>query len=258
MTVAVCTMGCDRKAAEGQPSWPYLFDLDGDYTLYINYESTHEDSGAKCDAIAEVEALAQKFPQRVWSFDEWVWNTPHGTLWRHRPQYDQDQNRLASIVTARNMCVEYAMQTNASHLLFCDADIIPPRDVIPKLLELNRDATCGLVHGRGVHSSCQYLFGEKRRWRQGDPSYEVVECEHGNIGFTMISRKLFEAVRFRYGMSMYADGRNCFTSDDPAFHADCHLKFGTWPWLRMDVEGKHVGDLKAEDVAGWGAAEPAR
>ena len=106
------------------------------------------------------------------------------------------------------------------------------------MLEVNRDTVCGLVHGRGVHSSCQYLFGEKRRWDEFGTT--LVECEHGNIGLTMISRKLFEAVRFRYGMSVYPDGRAHVTSDDPAFHLDAFIKFGQWPVLRMDVVGRHV------------------
>lgn len=252
MTVAVCTMGCGRKAKDGFPSWPYLFDLDGDYSLYVNYECQNEYGGSLHfgheghDLYAK---LIAEHPSSNAYFDEWWWQTTSAPKWRSLPKFDQDQSRLASIVIARNMCVEYAMQTNASYLLFVDADIIPPRNIIPKLLELNHDATCGLVHGRGVHANATYLFGEKRRWQQGDPQYTVVECEHCNIGFTMISRRLFEAVRFRYGMTMYEDGRNHLTSDDPAFHADCYLKFKEWPWLRMDVEGQHVGELRAEDVS---------
>jgi hypothetical protein len=251
--IAVCSLGCDRKAAEGFPSWPTLFELDGDYTLYFNYEGALGDGGAEpCDALGLIHLAAygdDSFvppegvePKRRFSIDCWAWETWAGARWRSLPKFDQDQARLASIVTARSMCIEYAMQTNASHLLFVDADIIPPKDIIPKLLEVNRDAVCGLVYGRGVHKTSQYIFGEKRRWDEFGTT--LVECEHGNIGYTMLSRRLFEAVRFRYGRSVYPDGRDHMTSDDPAYHLDCFLKFGQWPVVRMDVVGQHIGDLK--------------
>jgi len=240
MTVAVCSLGCDRKAAEGFPSWPTLFELEGDYSLYFNYEGTKfgPDNQAWFKSTARHDN---------WSFDTWNWNTSAGRDWRSIPKFDQDQARLASIVCARNMCIEYAMQTGASHLLFVDADIIPPKDIIPKMLEVNRDAVCGLVHGRGVHKAAQYIFGEKRRWEEFGTT--LVECEHGNIGYTMLSRRLFEAVRFRYGRSIYPDGRDCMTSDDPAYHLDCFLKFGQWPVVRMDVVGQHIGDLKQDQTS---------
>jgi len=65
----------------------------------------------------------------------------------------------------------------------------------------------------------------------------------------MISRKLFEAVRFRWGTSHYPDGRVNMTSDDPAFHLDCFLKFGEWMYIRTDVLGKHIGELAVNEGA---------
>jgi hypothetical protein len=250
MMIAVCTLGCDRKAAEGVPSWPYLFQLQGDYSLYFNYE--YNDWNANLwFAADEFISKISKQCGKTYCFDMWKWTTWRGN-WRNLPKFDQDQARLASIVTARNMCIEYAMQTEASHLLFVDADIIPPLDIIPKLLEVNEDAVAGLVYGRGAHKACPYVFGEKRHFQMVDSNnrpFMVKEAEHANIGFTMISRKLFEATRFRWGTSHYPDGRVNMTSDDPAFHLDSYLKWGKWMFIRMDVEGRHIGDLKNDEVS---------
>lgn len=245
--IAVATLGCDRKA-ESLHSWDSLFHLEGDYSLYFNYEAGI-DSSAWLPARRKVDDAA--FGSAVpYSFDVWTWNTASGVDWRSRPKFDQDQARLAPIVNARSMAIEYAMQTNASHLLFIDADIIPPKDIIPKLLETNRLTVGGLVHGRGDHAACPYIFGEKRRFQEGHPRfYQMVECEHGNIGFCMIARRVFEQVRFRYGTTEYPDGRNHMVSDDPAYHLDAFLKFHEWHYIRMDVEGKHIGDLKASEAA---------
>lgn len=255
MTIAVATLGCSRKQNDLH-SWKELTQLEGDYRLYINWERQtsidNPDETQRLDTLfEEMAALNTTLPIDA---DVWDWkplfSSPQWDFnWRKRPKFDQDQARLSSIVTARNMCIEYAIQTDCSHLLFIDADIVPPRDIIPKLLEVNQDAVCGLVNGRGCHSHMQYIFGEKRRWKQGPPEYELVEVEHANIGYTMLSRKLIETVRFRYGRSIYPDGRDHITSDDPAYHLDCFIKYGTWPVVRMDVVGQHVGDLKNDEIS---------
>jgi hypothetical protein len=258
--IAVCSLGCSRKLNDVH-SWDTLTKLDGDYALYINYECQYEPMpvGRESDFLLERSlALGAAMGDRNQEFflDVWAWHTfgscsssrgEEAGSWRRRPKFDQDQARLASIVTARNMCIEFAMQMNCSHLLFIDADIIPPLDIIPKLLEVGKDAVGGLVHGRGDHSGCQYIFGEKRRYTGN--GFELVECEHGNIGYTLLSRKLIENIRFRYGVSRYPDGREHMISDDPAYHLDAYLKFGEWMTIRTDVVGRHVGTLKAEEVA---------
>lgn len=258
--IAVASLGCDRKAAEGFPSWPYLFQLQGDYSLYFNYELSSAPVPSNFDGDSnpiafQVARMAEDHgwgEGSAWSLDLWKWTLSAGRPWRRLPKFDQDQARLASIVTARNMCIEFAMQTEASHLLFVDADIIPPLDIIPKLLEVNEDAVAGLVHGRGTHSNLPYVFGEKRQFQMVDAQnrpFMVKEAEHANIGFTMISRKLFEATRFRWGTSHYPDGRVNMTSDDPSFHLDSYLKWGKWMYIRLDVIGRHVGDLKANETS---------
>jgi hypothetical protein len=245
--IAVATLGCTRKR-DDLDAWNTLVHLQGEYRLYINWEQQaipNLDENFLVGSVARLQALN---PVLQIDADIWNWRTL-GTSWRATPKFDQDQARLASIVVARNMAIEYAMQTEASHLLFIDADIVPPLDIIPRLLEVGRDAVGGLVYGRGVHQSMRYVQGEKRRYTQGSPLYTLIEAEHGNIGFCMISRKLFENVRFRYGTSNYPDGRCHMISDDPAFHLDVFIKFGEWMVVREDVVGTHLGTLTQSDVS---------
>lgn len=246
--IAVCTLGCTRKRHDLH-SWSELMNLDGDYSLYINWEAQDHSPDMEEPRFLQVleENLKDLNPLRRLSIDWWQWNTLCGSSWRAHPRFDQDQARLSSIVTARNMCVEYAIQTDASHLMFIDADIIPPRDILTKLLEVNRDAALGMVYGRGTHAACPYIFGEKRRFHEN--GFELIEVEHGNIGYALLTRKLIENIRFRYGRSRYPDGRESMISDDPAFHLDAFLKFGEWPVIRKDTLAQHVGDLKAEEVS---------
>jgi hypothetical protein len=237
--VAVCSLGCSRRSSEIH-SWNHLTELQGNYSLYLNYETDGTDSPE------ELFKTVKHRPDLDVSFDVWSWRTV-GKQWRKLPQFDQDQARLAPIICARSMCIEYAMQADATHLLFVDADIIPPLDIIPKLLEADKLTVGALVHGRGIHSNLTYVFGEKRRFWNG--SHELIECEHSNTGFCLIARRVFEQIRFRYGTTEYPDGRCVFISECPAFHFDVLKKFGEPHYVRADVVGKHVGDLKEGETA---------
>jgi hypothetical protein len=239
MSVAVCSLGCDRKEAAGFPAWPRLFELEGVYSLYFNYE--HKDSTNTGPFQRSVlYRLTEKFPARNVSFDEWAWRTTLGTEWHPVSKFDQDQARLRQIATARNMCIDYALLTGASHLLFIDADVIPPTDVIPKLMSLKRGLVGGIVPGRGCHKDLKYIFGEEREFSTG--SAQVLEVRHGTCGCMMIERRVFDRIRFRYSIDQGL-------SEDPAYALDVQERFGEKMWLHKGVVCEHVGELESTEVA---------
>ena len=242
MTVAVASLGCDRKAAGGFPAWPRLFELVGDYSIYLNYEmtSTREDDSNPVDPTFEVyRDMCALAGDREFAFDEWYWGE-QGAYWRARPKFDQDQARLVPIVTARNMCIDYALRTGASHLLFIDADVIPPVDVIPKLMSLGHTLVGGIVPGRGCHKDLKYIFGEEREFSTG--SAQVLEVSHGTCGCMMIERRVFDRIRFRYSIDHGL-------SEDPAYAADVLALFGEKMWLHKGVVCEHIGDLASTEVS---------
>ena len=221
MSVAVCSLGCDRKAAAGFPAWPRLFELEGDYSLYFDYEHKYSTNTGPFQRSV-IYRLTEKFPARNVSFDEWAWRTTLGTEWHPVSKFDQDQARLRQIATARNMCIDYALLTGASHLLFIDADVIPPTDVIPKLMSLGHTLVGGIVPGRGCHKDLKYIFGEEREFSTG--SAQVLEVRHGTCGCMMIERRVFDRIRFRYSIDQGL-------SEDPAYAADVLALFGEKMWL---------------------------
>ena len=232
--IAVCSIACDRKKDELY-GWPTLFELEGEYSIYFNYEGEPD--------IERLQAKMWAYPgahNRDFSLDIWNWRTRCGVDWRWKPKFDQDQARLASIVCARNMCIDYAIQTMASHLLFIDADVIPPLDVIPKLLALDHSIVGGVVPGRGCHSHVNYIFGEEGRHNVNGAA--VIEVMHGTCGCMMIRRDLFNNIRFRYDN----DGG---LSEDPAYCMDVRAKFDTKMWLRDDVVCLHRGELEEIQIA---------
>ena len=246
--IAVCTIISDRKK-DSVYCMPRLAELDGDYSVYVNHERWHpppEQGGCGFGY--------GYFTQERWYIDQWYVHQSFpskSSPWRPIARFDQDQSRLVPITTARNMCIDFAMVMQASHLLFVDADVIPPKDVIPKLLELDHPIVGGLVPGRGAHRNFKYVFGEISRMEldRGDIKVPIIVCSHGTCGLMMIKREVFERLRFRYGPGFAEDGHREELSEDPAYCYDANkLGFGNM-WIREDVVAEHLGDLKDNETA---------
>ena len=137
-------------------------------------------------------------------------------------QFDQDQGfRLPRIVTARNMCIDYAIKHDFDWLFFVDSDVLIPSNTRELLFENNEyKLKSGLVYGRGAHSGAKYIFntlGTEADWTQ---------CEYSTCGFTAIHRDIFRRVRFKWG-EPFEGGALC--SEDPLYGADVrHLYNINW------------------------------
>jgi hypothetical protein len=118
------------------------------------------------------------------------------------------------ITRARNYLVKRFLETDATHLLFVDADIgFRPEDVF-RMLEADRDILCGVyprkeidwervrqaaaegasaaeLERRGAKLAVNLLDREARRW---DPDGPPVEVRDGGAGFMLIKRHVFDAL----------------------------------------------------------------
>ena len=114
---------------------------------------------------------------QIWTINEWD-ETPR--------QFDQDQGyRLPRIVTARNMCIDFAIKHDYDWLFFVDSDVLIPENTMELLFESNDfKLKSGLVHGRGAHSGAQYVFN--RLGTEGDWTKRSVECQCHSKGMTQI------------------------------------------------------------------------
>ena len=127
-------------------------------------------------------------------------------------------------------------------MLLIDADVIPPKDVITKLMALDHPLVGGIVPGRGCHSHMNYIFGEQIPYTRD--GIEVIEVGHGTCGCMMIRRDVLNQISFRYG-------KDDSLSEDPAFALDVRTLYGERMLLRKDVICEHVGELKENEVAQW-------
>lgn len=250
--VVACILLCDRKAHSQLVALPAVTEMDGVDEIYISLETTmagiHFTNLYNKMAVFirnhKQEMIDKGYPELPIVVDIWNWRAGP---WKTNPQFDQDQHRLYNIVIARNMCRMFALDREASHMLFVDADVIPPKDTIPKLLAMKKPLVGGIVPGRGEHSYVKYIYGrvkmnEKDREHFGHKADKTIVCRHGTFGLCMIERILLTSFAFRYGASR-EDGKT-FLSEDPAFAEDVKLGgFGPW-YLNEEIQARHIDNPK--------------
>lgn len=242
--VVAAMLLCDRKRYCGAESLQAVSRLYGLRKIYVNIETKFPESELHRDAkYSQVLEFARTSPIPV-DIDIW---TMQSTWMKPRPSHDQDQYyRLPRIVAGRNQACEWFWsQSEATHLLFIDSDVIPRPDGLQRLLAHKKPLTGGLVHGRGEHSHVRVLFDVLS---QQD---NLLECRWGSCGYMLIERQVLDVQRFRWGISRAEPGQ--LRSEDPAFCEDAFLNgFGRY-WIDEAVVADHIDDpqspLVITDVA---------
>lgn len=134
-------------------------------------------------------------------------------------------NRLIRICTGRNLIIEYAMRTMASHILFLDTDLRVPGDSITKLMAVQHPVVGGDVPQYGLHGPSV----------SGGVAFPLEE--HWNTaGFLLVQRDVFNRVRWRTDIMTGL-------TDDPCFDGDAYAAHFGHTWVRKDVVGVHVEPL---------------
>lgn len=199
--------------------------------VYYNIET--DDTLAFAPLFAEIDK--EQIHTDVWQFK---------SSWWKKPEFDQDQQRLVPICIARNMSIEAALGMNAEWLMFIDSDMTCPPDTLSKFIETannyNRKVVFGEVKGRNNHKEAEYFFPGKYGSEAKNLGNNVWELHHGNIGFAVIHRSVFEKLRFRHGPHITD---NSYQSDDPNFISDMVHSLGEdWPVLDRNIKATHIDE----------------
>lgn len=129
-------------------------------------------------------------------------------------------NRLRHITCGQNLATDFAVSVGASHLLFLAADLEPPGDCLPKLLEVDHP-----VVGGEVSTYC--LSGPDV---DGYPF--PVQRHMPTAAFVLIARQVFNRLRWRWDAE-------AGMSDDPCYHVDAWELLGVEAVVRKDCVGVH-------------------
>lgn len=148
-------------------------------------------------------------------------------------------NRLWHICAGRNMIQDHAMNTGATHILFLDADMMPPPDAIARLLEMKYPIVGGEVPTYALSGPARHTFtvipgrgtiDVRRHWKF--PSEWDVREHMNTAGFLLVEREVFKRIRWRYSID---DGM----TDDPCYNQDAREFLGYPTLVRHDVKGRH-------------------
>lgn len=189
-----------------------------------------------------------------YEYDKLGVSTPQGVvnmvqMWKfyetdeQNRQFDQDQSyRLPRIVTARNMCIDYAIKHDYDYIFFVDSDVLIPDNTREVLFAEDFKLMSGLVSGRGHHSGARYMFGELNHcfgdWYQ---------CEYATCGFTAIHRDIFRRVRFKWG-EPFEGGALC--SEDPLYGADVRHLYNIGWMVNTALKAEHVDNPNRPMIKG--------
>jgi GT2 family glycosyltransferase len=114
-------------------------------------------------------SLAQKYPTRLFTVDS------------------------TAVDVARNVLVENFLQSDCSHLLFLDSDMVLPANVLDVLLGRGKDMVSALYVLRKVHRPCYRFFkdGHYRAPEKIEPN-KLLEVDAVGLGCCLIKRAVLE------------------------------------------------------------------
>lgn len=131
-------------------------------------------------------------------------------------------NRINHICMGRNVITDRAVDAQASHILFLDADMQPPVDAIAKLLEMRHPLVGGNVPTYVLKGKTVANF----------PAEWDVQDHMNTAGFLLVERQVFRRLRWRWDAE---DGM----TDDPCYWLDAKQFLGIPTYVRHDVIGTH-------------------
>ena len=165
------------------------------------------------------------------------------------------QNKKGLLYTIRdshNVCREFALKNNYDYMLHIDTDLIPPFDVIERLLSHNRTVIGGIY---------DIFYGKKRKlmiqvpeeydksvnsyrkvaWAEHlEPDFfdgKVKQVYHAGLGCMLIKNEVLENVKFRVlkGTDFFPDtwfANDCYSYNIPIFvDTSIQCKHRNFTWL---------------------------
>ena len=110
------------------------------------------------------------------------------------------------VIDSRNILRKYFLDNNYDYFLSLEQDVVPPKDVIEKLLKHDKEITCGLYFYLGdddktllpmvwVHHEGEFA---KRLNFNEVPENKLMETITCGLGCVLIKKNVLEKIKFRY------------------------------------------------------------
>ena len=177
-----------------------------------------------------------------------------------------EKNKMLRLISSRNKIIEHALENNYDYVLMMDCDVIPPENIIEELLKCNKDIVSGLYFnyfmssGKLKNLPVAWKFITEKEFEEISKkinlppsvksnldlrrhltpkeaeSNELFEVFYPSAGCMLISRKVFEKIR--YGL-LDMSGINAHTSDDIYFITKAR-EFGFKCYCNTKIKCDHL------------------
>ncbi|MBI4016740.1 MAG: hypothetical protein HY363_03540 [Candidatus Aenigmarchaeota archaeon] len=126
---------------------------------------------------------------------------------------DAGADKIARIISNRQKIIDRMLQKNYDYLLFLDTDVLPPQDIIPRLLAHKKDLVTGIylgamkIQGKIRQAPVIYDFSHKKDYFKPVPLNSVLDEDVREIaacgfGCVMITRQVVQKVELRYNKEL--------------------------------------------------------
>ena len=169
------------------------------------------------------------------------------------------------VINSRNILRDYALKNNYDYLLSLEQDIIPPKNIIEKMLSSKKDIISGiyfkplkdkfvpLVSKKIDKKTFEILknsqdpfvikkikenkitsYDQVGQWMTAEEVEEprIIEIHEAGLGCVLISRKVLEKIRFRYNPELEG-------FDDTWFYHDARI-YGFKAFADTSIKCKHL------------------
>ena len=157
-----------------------------------------------------------------------------------------NENVKVRLVESRNLAREKVLKEGYEYLFCLDQDVIPPKDVIERLINYNKDIVSGVYFVYNDENVLVPLIYKKvKKDEVRNLTFEeikepnLITVDACGLGCVLISRKVLEKISFRYDPSKEAFDDMWFSLDavKNGFKIYCdtsvkckHLIKGRWSW----------------------------
>jgi len=133
---------------------------------------------------------------------------------------------LSLVYAAREQAAKYLLESGCDSLLFIDSDMVVPMNLVPRLIEADKDIVSGLAFKR-VPGYEPCIF--KKCDREGTEFYldypkGLIEVQGVGMACTLIKRKVFEILQTPYFFPMPNIGEDlafCVRAREAGFRIFC-------------------------------------
>lgn len=150
--------------------------------------------------------------------------------------------RVSNLAKARNEAVREALATGAERILLLDSDIVfTPVDVFA-LIDAEEDVVSGLYVHRAMSSGPDVAELVGYHAPEAERRGALVEMQHIGLGFTLIRRRVLEALLNRYadGIFEFVHSGDHVIGEDQVFSKKWR-DMGGRIWMHTGVCLGHVG-----------------